>query len=263
MQKVITLTTDFGLDDGFVGSVKGVIISINPTTLVVDISHNISPQDILHGAFVLYQSFSYFPKGSIHLAIVDPGVGSRRKPVVIETDGYIFVGPDNGIFSLVLKKEKPKRIIALTNKHYFLKNISNTFHGRDIFAPVAAHLALGESLTNFGEEIEEIEITEWGIPVTKGDKLEGMVLHIDRFGNLITNISTEDIFSFSGKGPVQIKLGERRVKGLSSSYSEVQRGEPVALIGSINLLEIACNRESAHRILGIEKLDKIVIERTH
>ena len=261
MRTIITLTTDFGTDDGFVGSVKGVILSINPGVSIVDISHTVNPYDILGGAFVLYQAYSYFPENTIHIAVVDPGVGSKRQAIIIETDKHTFVGPDNGIFSLVLKNERPKRIISLTNEEYFSNDVSNTFHGRDIFAPVAARLALGEAVSNVGDELEKIEIADWGEPQCMEDRLEGTVLHIDRFGNLITNILTEDILSFSKESSIQIHVGEKTIKGLSKTYSDGKKGEPIALIGSSNLLEIACNMDSAQKNTGINKLGKVVVER--
>lgn len=261
MTTIITLTTDFGTDDGFVGSVKGVILSINPGASIVDISHTVNPYDILGGAFVLYQAYSYFPENTIHIAVVDPGVGSKRQAIIIETDKHTFVGPNNGIFSLVLKNEKPKKIISLTNEEYFLNDVSNTFHGRDIFAPVAARLSLGETVSNFGDELEKIEIANWGEPLRIENRLEGTVLHIDRFGNLITNISAEDIFSFSKESSIQIQVGEKTIKGLSKTYSDAKKGEPIALISSINLLEIACNMDSAQSLIGINKLGKVVVKR--
>lgn len=261
MTTIITLTTDFGTDDGFVGSVKGVILSINPGASIVDISHTVNPYDILGGAFVLYQAYSYFPENTIHIAVVDPGVGSKRQAIIIETDKHTFVGPNNGIFSLVLKNEKPKKIISLTNEEYFLNDVSNTFHGRDIFAPVAARLSLGETVSNFGDELEKIETTDWGEPLRIENRLEGIVLHIDRFGNLITNISVEDILSFSKGSSIQIQVGEKTIKGLSKTYSDGKKGEPIALISSINLLEIACNMDSAQSLIGINKLAKVVVER--
>lgn len=261
MTTIITLTTDFGTDDGFVGSVKGVILSINPGASIVDISHTVNPYDILGGAFVLYQAYSYFPENTIHIAVVDPGVGSKRQAIIIETDKHTFVGPNNGIFSLVLKNEKPKKIISLTNEEYFLNDVSNTFHGRDIFAPVAARLSLGETVSNFGDELEKIETTDWGKPLRIENRLEGTVLHIDRFGNLITNISTEDILSFSKESPIQIQVGEKSIKGLSKTYSDGKKGEPIALISSNKLLEIACNMDSAQSLIGINKLAKVVVER--
>ncbi len=261
MTAIITLTTDFGTDDGFVGSVKGVILSINSGTSIVDISHTVNPHDILGGAFVLYQAYSYFPENTIHIAVVDPGVGSKRQAIIIETDKHLFVGPDNGIFSLVLKNERPKRIISLTNEEYFLNDISNTFHGRDIFAPVAARLTLGETVSNFGDELEKIEIADWGEPLRTDDRLEGTVLHVDRFGNLITNISTEDILSFSKESSIQIQVGGKTIKGLSKTYSDGKKGKPIALISSVNLLEIAYNMDSAQKNTGMNKLGKVVVER--
>ncbi|MFQ5901300.1 MAG: S-adenosyl-l-methionine hydroxide adenosyltransferase family protein [Thermodesulfobacteriota bacterium] len=260
-ERIITLTTDFGLKDGYAGAVKGAILSINPGASIVDISHDISPHDILEGAFVLYQSYSFFPPGTVHVAVVDPGVGGKRMPVLIKTERYIFIGPDNGIFSMALRNEAPKRHFSLTKGEYLIKEISSTFHGRDIFAPVAAQLSLGEEPSCLGEEIKDIRKVEWADPVLKGNRLEGIILHIDRFGNLITNISRDDLLSFSQGGAVKIRIGEMVITGLSKTYSDGGTGRPVALISSLNLLEIAFYMESAQKMIRTERLKPLIVER--
>ncbi len=187
---IITLTTDFGLDDIYVGIMKGVILSINPACTIVDITHAVTPRDIAAGAFALESSCPYFPAGAIHMAIVDPGVGSGRRALVVETERSLFVGPDNGIFSFALSAPGLKAVYALTSTDYFLPDMSATFHGRDIFAPVAAHLSKGVQPEHMGRRIDDPVILPQAVPVMRGAGiLEGCIVHIDRFGNLITNIS--------------------------------------------------------------------------
>ncbi|NUO07589.1 MAG: SAM-dependent chlorinase/fluorinase [Candidatus Brocadia sp.] len=195
--QTITLLTDFGNQDAYVGIMKGVIAGINPLANIIDICHNTPPQDIFHGAYLLYTSYNYFPKGTIHVAVVDPGVGSRRDVVCVETQEHIFLVPDNGILSFVVQKESPKGIFRVTNNRYFLPSPSNTFHGRDVFAPVAAHLSLGIKPRQLGNKINKLEQLDIPGPEYKETgKLEGRIIYIDRFGNLVTNITREHITQY-------------------------------------------------------------------
>ncbi|MDP2681964.1 MAG: SAM-dependent chlorinase/fluorinase [Deltaproteobacteria bacterium] len=259
MGRIITLLTDFGTEDGYAGAMKGVILSINPDAVIVDISHQISPQDIAAGAFVLSQSVPFFPKGTIHMAIVDPGVGGKRRPILIETDRYFFVGPDNGIFSIALQREKIKRKIHLTNKDYFLGNVRATFHGRDIFSPVAAYLSLGIDPSIFGKKIKMLTSLDVKKPVARYGKITGRIIHIDRFGNLITNIDEGLLKKIFKNKSFEIRVGSCIIKKLVPSYVYAKQGEPVGLIGSSNLLEIAKRDGDASRELGAEKGDEVEV----
>jgi S-adenosylmethionine hydrolase len=260
-ERIITLTTDFGLKDPWAGIMKGVILSINQGARVVDITHLVAPQNILEGAFVLSQSCPRFPAGTIHLAVVDPGVGGKREPILIETEGFFLIGPDNGLFSLALEKEKAKRVIRLTRREYFLKDISSTFHGRDIFAPVAAHLSLGVDPASFGEPLETAPCTLEVPRPWKGDgTVAGEVIYVDTFGNLITNISSHDVEPLKETRPpglhiIEVIIKGVRIEGISETYTtgaekQGPPGPPIAVIGSSNLLEIACFRAKASELLG-------------
>lgn len=228
---IITLLTDFGLEDNFVGVMKGVILGINPVARIVDITHNVRPQDIMSAAFLLKGSYRFFPKGTIHLVVVDPGVGSKRKAIIVKTMDYYFVGPDNGVLSIALSEIE--KIINITNEKYFLKSVSNTFHGRDVFAPVAGYLSKGVQLERFGREVREYKKLD--IPKVKAGK--GQIIYIDRFGNLVTNIPK----GVSGK----IQFKGISIDKISSSYAEVEIGMPLAIFGSFGNLEISIREGSA------------------
>src|SRR5574337_20278 len=190
--RIITLLTDFGNQDAYVGIMKGVIAGINPLANIIDICHDIPPQDIFNGAYLLSTSYKYFPEGTIHVAIVDPGVGSQRDIVCVEAQHHIFLVPNNGILSFIAQEEKPKSIFRVTNNRYCLPSPSNTFHGRDVFAPVAAHLSLGIKPQQLGMKVNQLEQLDIPKPhYKKTGQLEGQIIYIDRFGNLITNITRE------------------------------------------------------------------------
>ena len=249
---VITLLTDFGLKDEYVGAIKGVILSINTRVQLVDISHNLTRHDILQAALVIKGAFRYFPKDSIHVIVVDPGVGGKRKVICLKKEGHVFVAPDNGVLSLVTQDGKADEIYAVTNQAYFLKPVSNTFHGRDIIAPVAAHLSKGIALPRLGEKLtlDDINTLDIPVPFLSSDEklLAGEIISIDHFGNLITNIDQETFEIFTGKrksGTVVIGLGNSRIQGVSESYDTVKVGDPLAIFGSRNLLEISVNQADA------------------
>jgi hypothetical protein len=256
---IVTLLTDFGTNDHYVASMKGVILKINPHCKVIDITHHIHPQDIMEGAFVLANAFSYFPEGTVHLAVVDPEVGGPRDPILIVTDHFFFVGPDNGLFSLALRKEKIRETYVLTEKRFFLPEISQTFHGRDIFAPVAGHLTLGISPKAFGRRIDSLKTLNFPEPIVRGMNLIGEVIHIDSFGNLITNIGREGFSQFIQGRPFLIKAGKGVIKGLKDGYWEGKKNEPIALFGSGGCLEIAVREGSAEKMLKMKKGDSIRI----
>ncbi len=260
MKKVIiTLLTDFGTNDHYVASMKGVILNINPQCSLVDITHEVMPQDVREGALILSSTFSYFPEGTIHLCVVDPGVGSRRKPVLLVTPNYFFVGPDNGLFSFVTQRERVKQVVVLTRKEYFLSKVSMTFHGRDLFAPVAAHLSLGVKPNAFGYETGSLKALEIRNPVIKDGKLSGTILHVDTFGNLISNIDGEKLVQLIRGRPFAIRAGKKIIRELKRGYWEGKRGEPIALIGSGGFLEISVREGNAQKVLKVKRGDPIVI----
>jgi len=257
MSTIITLTSDFGSKDSFAASMKGVILRINPQAQIVDLSHEINPQDIWEAAFTLKTAYDYFPKGTVHLAVVDPGVGTGRRPIVVVTESYYFVGPDNGLFSLVYQESERVRVHHITASHYFLPNPGRTFHGRDIFAPVAAWLAKGIPSGNFGEEIEDYVKLNVPVPKKAPNVIEGHVIHIDRFGNCITNIEYTDIQSLIPEGenigPLSITAAGKEVKGLKRFYAEAAPGEPGAIINSSGYLEIFMFKQNARTSLSLKR----------
>jgi len=244
---VITLLTDFGVEDAYVGTMKGVILSINPRVQIVDICHEIAPQDIFEGAYVLWTSYRYFPKGTIHVAVVDPGVGGARSAICASVNGHIFVAPDNGLLSFVVSEAEPDEIVRITRRKYLLPRISRTFHGRDIFAPAAAHISTGLPIGRLGASAQRLKTFPVPKPRrTKKGEIEGEVIHIDRFGNLVTNI-VEDMLP-ARKEPI-VRIGRRRIIGISNSYEEVASGALLAIVGSAGLLEISVNGGSAAKLL--------------
>ncbi|MDH5174495.1 MAG: SAM-dependent chlorinase/fluorinase [Elusimicrobiota bacterium] len=257
---VIGLLTDFGLNNNFVGVMKGVIYRINPQAKIVDLCHEIESHNIHDAAFLLRSSYPYFPQGTVFLTVVDPGVGSGRKAVIVETQKYIFVAPDNGVLSFLREKEI-KRIIQITNDEYFLKPVSDTFHGRDIFAPVAAHLSRGEKVEKFGTLIKETKKLKFTSPEVKKNRLMGEVMYVDRFGNLITNISQDGFLRFIEGKKFQIVVGKTKITKISSSYEKGKEGLPIAIFDSFRNLEISLYRDDASRYLNLNKGNKIYIEK--
>lgn len=254
----ITLTTDFGTKDWFVGTMKGVLLGINPRAVIADITHEIPPGDLRSGAFSLMASTRYFPKGTVHVAVVDPGVGGQRQAIAVQTANYIFVGPDNGVLSWALTREEIKGIRLLEHSKYFLKTISRTFHGRDIFAPVAAHLSGGLPLAKLGRELKDFVRLPWPVPVARRSKLHGEIIHIDRFGNAITNIGIEQV-TREYKGTCEV-MGRRKVRcALAPFYSAVPVNSPVAVMGSNGFLEIAVNGGSAAQRFGLNAGDVVIV----
>ncbi len=245
MHTIITLTTDFGFADPWVGIMKGVMLSINPELVFVDLAHGIQPQDIVAGALALADSVPFFPRGSIHVAVIDPGVGSSRRPVVIKSSVCYFVGPDNGLFwPAVERLGGLEKAWQITREEFLLKPLSATFHGRDIFAPVAAHLSLGTPASEFGPEVEDLQKLMLPQAVREERSIRGEVIHIDSFGNLITNIQAEDLESLDQQR-LEVFLAGVMIGTISGAYSEVPEGAAVAVVGSSGRLEIACFRGSA------------------
>lgn len=269
--RIITLTTDFGTSDAYVGIMKGVILSINPNVRIVDLTHAIPPQDIYEAAFSIYAAHSYFPKGTIHIIVVDPGVGSDRQAIVSRTDNACFVCPDNGVLSYLLQSGgneggQPIDSVAIQNSAYYLSEVSNTFHGRDIFAPIAAHLSLGVSLEDIGPPVQTLVQLPIQVPELTDGVLTGQIVKIDRFGNAITNISETAIArlksaSTGGISTYEIRVGSVRLHRFNRAYAESGIGKPLAIIGSSGLLEIAINGGNAKEGLGIKWGDPVVIQR--
>lgn len=256
---VISLLTDFGNKDNFVGVMKAVILSINPRAQIIDICHNVNPQDILEAGLLLKSSFKYFPRNTVHLVVVDPGVGSKRRPILVRTKDYYFVGPDNGVLNLALKDEVIEAIFELTEDKYFLKPISDTFHGRDIFAPVAAHLSLEKKIEDFGKRIKSIEQLDLPEPKQLKNKLVGQIIYIDRFGNLITNITKDNFEHFVKGHNFKICIADKMITRISHSYLEVKRNQTLAIFGSFGNLEISVAQANAKEYLLVDKATPVEI----
>lgn len=252
---IITLTTDFGVDDPYVAVMKGVILSINPDANIVDICHTVKPQDIAQAAFILSTTYRYYPKGAIHIAVVDPGVGTKRQTVLLITHHGFFIGPDNGVLSYVVEESLPNvESIALTNNRYWLSPLSSTFHGRDVFAPVAAHLSKGVSPGDFGDAIPSIATIFIPRPkVGEDGVLKGRVIHIDRFGNLITDIRDPDL----PDGRLFVEVGGHIIDDLSPSYEEGE--DLLAVMGSESRLEISVKNGSAAKFLKSKVGDEVKV----
>ena len=260
---VITLVTDFGLKDYFVGAVKGVILGMNPKARIVDITHEIPEHDIEAAAFTVLAVAGSFPAGTIHVAVVDPGVGSSRKPLMIQSDDQFFVGPDNGLFSYVMKDDAI--VYEVTNSDYFRQPLSQTFHGRDVFAPVAAALSNGIKPETLGKRIEEWVTLPSLKPKKLDDGLEARVIQIDRFGNCITNLTPADIHAEEIGSVVQLKVGRKRIDSFRRFYGDNARGgnKPFAIWGSAGFLEISAENQSAAELLKVKRGDKVRIDFTY
>ena len=255
MPTIVTLTTDLGTQDAFVGAVKGVLLSQCPDAQIVDITHDIPPQAVRTGALRLASAAPYFPAGTVHLAVVDPGVGGERRPIAVEANAQHFVGPDNGVLSLAAPTMSAGwRAVELTNPAHRLSQLSNTFHGRDLFAPAAAHLACGGALEDLGDEVDAIIELALPRPRRDGDTLHGVVLDVDRFGNVITNVRAADL---AGRSVAQVMVGDARIDGLSTAYDDSRRA--VALIDSDDRLEVAVPGGSAAIAFGVGLDDPVEI----
>ncbi|MBI3074446.1 MAG: SAM-dependent chlorinase/fluorinase [Deltaproteobacteria bacterium] len=238
---IITLTTDFGAADSYVGAMKGVLVTIAPSARIVDISNEIPPQNIERGAWVLAEAAPYFPDGTVHIGVVDPGVGSERRAIAIATERAFFVGPDNGLLASAVKTLGAiVKVVELTNAQFRLPQASSTFHGRDIFAPAAAHLAMGGAINGFGESLSEIVALDLAMPTRRDHEIEGRVVYVDRFGNLITNIFASDV------GPsARAIVGTDDLGPIATTYASVAMGQAVAIVGSNGRVEIAVRDGSA------------------
>jgi S-adenosylmethionine hydrolase len=266
----ITLTTDFGTRDAYVAAMKGTILGIYPEARLIDVTHEIAPQDVMEAAFVLREAVPYFPADAVHLVVVDPGVGTERRPVALRHGPHWFVGPDNGVFPLVLDGKAPDRAVELDRKTVWrTTSPSTTFHGRDIFAPAAAHLARGLALSEIGSPIDALDPLRWAQPITDEEGLQGWVVHIDHFGNCITNITREMLLQQAREvGPPHDTLspppfkcfaGNSTFDVLHETYGHVDEGDPLLLIGSSGFLEVAVNSGNAAELLDIRKGDTVNI----
>ncbi len=263
LNPIITLTTDFGLADPYVAEMKAVILKINPDAKIVDISHQIQKFNMRMGAYILAAAAPYFPEGAIHVAVVDPGVGTKRKPIIIEAENGFFIGPDNGVLALAASKQGIKHIYEITNPKFMLPKISTTFHGRDIFAPAAAFLSKGVPPSEFGSEIRKIVMSKFAKIVKKGNMLKGEVIHVDSFGNIVTNFTEKEIEWVGAKDTSKIKLKEYKLSlKLCKAYAEVEPQKPLAIIGSHDFLEISINHGSAAETFKVKPGDRVTLYRS-
>jgi S-adenosylmethionine hydrolase len=251
----IALLTDFGTRDYFVASMKGVILSIDPAAVIVDITHDIPPQDIPEAAFTLRACYRDFPEGTVFVAVVDPGVGSERRAILASAGGYYFVAPDNGLLTFIFDNEAAARVFQISNPEFFAAQISSTFHGRDIFAPAAAHLSRGAAPAQFGPQISDYVRVPERKPNFSEHGIEGEVIHIDRFGNIITNLTYDDL-----PAKFIIEIGDRVIETHRKFYGEAENAEVFSILGSAGYLEISVREGSAEAVLGTRTGDKIRIK---
>jgi S-adenosylmethionine hydrolase len=261
---IITLTTDFGTNDHLVGTLKGVILKINPEATLVDITHNVTPFDLLDGALSIGSAYKYFPPRTIHVVIVDPGVGTDRRPLLVTAENQYFVAPDNGVLSVVYEREKANLVVRhVTAEHYYLQPVSKTFHGRDIFAPVAAWLAKGWQTASIGEEITDYKMFALPKPRQENGVTKGVVMRVDNFGNLLTNFRAEDLPSDAlEKGEVKLQVGPHAVTRLVDTFARGNAGEAVAFVGSSGYVEIGVNKGNAAKTLALGRGAAVVLNGT-
>jgi S-adenosylmethionine hydrolase len=260
---IVTLLTDFGTADYFVGAMKGAVLAANPDARVVDITHEVPPYDVEAGAFTLSAAFETFPEGTVHVAVVDPGVGSARRAVAVAGRGHTFVGPDNGVFGHVYERVRPFRVFHLTNESFFRGDVSATFHGRDVFAPVAGALSRGVSAEELGPTVEDYVRLPSAAPTRLEDgTLAGAVIHVDRFGNCVTNVTPRDLPDEAIESGARLLVCGREIRSFRRFFAEDggAGGEPFAVWGSAGLLEIAVFRDSAARVLGVERGGRVEVK---
>lgn len=252
---IVTLLSDFGLKDVYIAEMKAVILSINPDTRIVDITHEIEKFNVHMGAFMLASATPYFPEGAVHVAVVDPGVGTKRRPIIIQTKRGFYVGPDNGLLVLAARKEEISHAYHIENPEYMRPKVSTTFHGRDIFAPAAAYLSMGRSPSQFGPEIRDYVVPEFAKPYMKKNELIGQIMYVDNFGNIVTNISTKDLEELETNiGDLfHVRIGRKRFDTrFCSAYGDVPAKTPLVIVGSHDFLEIAINQGDASRTFKLK-----------
>ncbi len=260
MTAIITLTTDFGAGSPYAAVMKGVILGISPAVRLVDISHEVPPQDVRHGAVVLAEGSTWFPQDTIHVAVVDPGVGTVRRLVYARIGDQQYLAPDNGLLSLLATRNRPTCVVELANSEHWMPTVSHTFHGRDILAPIAAQLSLGLEPERLGPEVDEIEMLDWREPWQEANRIEGEVRWIDRFGNLISNISVAVLPAVENRLKLRTSAGGAELNRLSQTYGEHKSGELIALIGSGGYLELAVVNGSAAATLNVSAGAPIIVE---
>ncbi len=262
MRPVIALLSDFGSRDHYAGTMKGVILGICAEATLVDLTHEIAPHDVLEGALQLGASYRYFPAGTVFLVVVDPGVGSARRGIAAEAGDYRFVAPDNGVLTVAFREAPPRKVVELSERRYARPTVTRTFEGRDRFAPAAAWLAKGTQLAALGRAVTDYHRIDIPVAETRGDALAGVVLLVDRFGNLVTNIDRRSFEAFGKHGPIRILADGKPVDRLVSTYAEIGAGEVCALFGSSDHLELAANAESAATVLGLGRQAAVEIRRS-
>jgi S-adenosylmethionine hydrolase len=258
---IITLTTDYGTNDHLVGTLKGVILKINPDVTLVDITHNVTPFDLLDGALAIGSAYSYFPPKTIHVVVVDPGVGTERRPLLVSAQNQYFVAPDNGVLSVIYEREKESLVVRHANvEHYYLQPVSKTFHGRDIFAPVASWLSKGWQTPSMGDEISDYKRFSIPRPKEADGVMKGVVMRTDAFGNLITNFRSEDLpESALNGGAIKLQVGTHPVSRLVDTFARGNNGEPIAYLGSSGYLEIAVNKANVSRTLNLGRGAPVIL----
>jgi S-adenosyl-L-methionine hydrolase (adenosine-forming) len=260
--ELITLLTDFGTADYFVGAMKGAILTVNPHARIIDITHEIAPQDIQAGAFTLLGVYQAFPPQTIHVAVVDPGVGSERRPLAVAANNHLFIGPDNGLFSYIYDSAATCRVFHLTNEKYFRQTVSGSFHGRDVFAPVAAAISLGVKPDSVGSLVTDYRRLDSLAPNSReAGLIEATIIHVDRFGNCITNLTREDLNELMISQGAFLMVGEHEIRSFRRYFAEADRGsDPVfAIWGSAGFLEISAFRSSAAQLLGVTRGAKVLV----
>jgi S-adenosylmethionine hydrolase len=258
---LITLTTDYGTSDQLVGTLKGVILKIQPDAQIVDINHSVVPYDVLDAALCIGAAYRYFPSKTVHIVVVDPGVGTERRPILVSANNQYFIAPDNGVLSQIYEREDPVVVRHITSEHYFLRPISATFHGRDVFAPVAAWLSKNWQTEAFGEVITEFTRFSMPRPKIQDGTLRGAVLRVDHFGNLMTNFTLEDLpEAMRQPGRAKFTVGGKPVKQFVETFAKGPAGEPIALVGSSGFIEIAVNKGNAAKVLGVGRGAEVALQ---
>ena len=258
---IVVLLSDFGSRDHYAGVMKGVVIGICPDTTLVDLSHDIPPHDVQTAALELAAAYRYFPVGSVFLVVVDPGVGSGRRGLAADIGDYRFVAPDNGVLTAVFHESPPKRVVDLTERRYARPTVSHTFEGRDRFAPAAAWLARGIQLSALGRPVSDYVMIDLPVPDVRAESITGQVIHVDRYGNLVTNIDRKSFERLAQAGTIQIQVGTHVVGRLVATYADIGQGEVCALFGSTDHLEVAANAASAAERLALDRGARVVVRR--
>jgi S-adenosylmethionine hydrolase len=257
---IITLTTDYGTNDHLVGTMKGAMLRINPELTIVDITHNVTPFDLLDGALAIGSAYSYFPPKTVHVVVVDHGVGTERRPLLVSAQNQYFIAPDNGVLSFIFEREENVVVRHANVEHYFLHPVSKTFHGRDVFGPVAAWLTKSWQTPSMGEEITDYKKFALPKPKAADGVLKGVVLRVDSFGNLVTNFRSEDLpEGVLASGAVKFQLGTHAVTKLVDTFAKGNAGESVASVGSSGYLEVGVNKGSAARTLGLGRGTPVIL----